>query len=54
MDEEGAMLDAKKTMRAAFARLTPTQRTRLAWHAKEKTGICCGKDAWMYAKDGAG
>jgi hypothetical protein len=39
---------AIKEMRAAFARLTKTQRERLRWHARNKTPILCGPFSHMY------
>jgi hypothetical protein len=39
---------AIKEMRAAFARLSPTQRERLRWHAANGTPILCGAFSHLY------
>jgi len=44
---------AKTILLTSFAVLTPMQRERLRWHAKQKTPICCGRDAQLYV-DGEG
>jgi hypothetical protein len=39
--------------KAAFGRLDEEHLGNLLFHAEQKTPVCCGKDAWLYA-DGSG